>query len=413
MRRFWLVFLVATVLGLISLGAVMLAEVAFRIAGPKLPIAARVNTIYFEHQEYVVSTHPANLVQRVEDRDSFWQGAEANPECVAEDGVRVRFNNSGLRSPRVDPPPPRQENEFRVVIVGGSAAIGWGVAEKCTLTERLREALEKKLSGRHVRVFNIGSGAWKSFQELISIQRYGLSLRPDVVLAFNFFNDIQQSYDMQAQRSYYTGVVDHAFSLYKARENTTLRDFAQSFASVRWLRSYIASTQVQVGLGGGGAQAELPLLAVAPEPGRLQTRLTGLPVDLAAAGARTDFDPLNRFVVDNYLRNVRLMARAADMAGAKFYVALQPTLYLKNPLAPRELNSLTRNYAHTVNFVAQGYSRVAADLARLAGEESNFRFLDLSRVFEGNPAEIFTDYVHFWPLGYEIVAVTLAEELVK
>lgn len=413
MYRFWIVCFIAMVLGLISLGAVTLVEVAFRIAGPKLPIAARVNTIYFEHREYVVSAHPANLVQRVGDRDSFWQGAEANPECVADDGVRVRFNNSGMRSPRVDPPPPRQENEFRVVIVGGSAAIGWGVAEKCTLTERLREALEKRLPGRNVRVFNIGSGAWKSFQELISIQRYALTLQPDAVIAFNFFNDIQQSYDMQPERSYYTGVIDHAFSLYKARENTTLRDFAESFASVRWLRSYVASLRVQVGLGGGGPQAELPLLAVAPEPGRLQTRLTGLPVDLVAAGARTDFDPHNRYVVDNYLRNVRLMARATDMAGAKFYVALQPTLYLKHPLAPSELNTLTRNYAHTVNFVAQGYSRAATDLARLADEESNLRFIDLSRVFEGNPAEIFTDYVHLWPLGYEIIAIALAAEIVQ
>ncbi len=52
-----------------------------------------------------------------------------------------------------DPRPPRQRNEHRVVLVGGSTSIGWGVAEKRMPTERTGEALEKdaRLDGPYVR----------------------------------------------------------------------------------------------------------------------------------------------------------------------------------------------------------------------------------------------------------------------
>ena len=54
---------------------------------------------------------------------------------------------------------------------------------------------------------------------------------------------------------------------------------------------------------------------------------------------RTDFDPRNRKVVEQYLRNSKLMDLFAQNGGASLLHVLQPMLYLKEPLSEEERNS--------------------------------------------------------------------------
>jgi lysophospholipase L1-like esterase len=96
--------------------------------------------------------------------------------------------------------------------------------------------------------------------------------------------------------------------------------------------------------------------------------------------------------------------------GATLLSALQPTLYLKQPLSPAELRMMTdaSGYGATVNFTVQNYLRLRQDLADLSASEPNVVFQDLSAAFDGLAEEMFGDNVHFYKQGYAIVADRLA-----
>src|SRR5262245_60816363 len=48
--------------------------------------------------------------------------------------VEIRLNNWGLRGPDV---PPRAPDERRILFLGGSITLGWGVSEESTVQARL------------------------------------------------------------------------------------------------------------------------------------------------------------------------------------------------------------------------------------------------------------------------------------
>ena len=62
--------------------------------------------------------------------------------------------------------------------------------------------LTQRFPNKIFRVFNLGSGAWKSFQELIAIERYGIDIKPDLIIAFDGFNDITHSYNSDVRGAY-------------------------------------------------------------------------------------------------------------------------------------------------------------------------------------------------------------------
>src|SRR5262249_2445970 len=125
-------------------------------------------------------------------------------DCAEPDGTTARFNSIGFRSPEFVDLPPKQPNEFRIVITGGSVSISWGVSEACTLDSNLRRLLSERFPDKIVKVFNLGSAGWKSLQELIAIERYGLDIRPDLIIALDGFNDITHSFN-SSQTSPYGG----------------------------------------------------------------------------------------------------------------------------------------------------------------------------------------------------------------
>jgi lysophospholipase L1-like esterase len=391
-------------------GLLLLGEVLFRALGPKPSRAMLADTTYFRPAEYVMSSHPPNLVQRVSDASVLWP-FEGDDDCVAVGGERIRFNSLGYRSAEFSALPPKAAGEVRIVVTGGSAAISWLVDEACTLHARLERELGARLPGARVRVFNLGSGTWKSLQELIAVQVHGLAIDPDVVIAFDGFNDIQHAFDMPINRAYLTGVVEVAFEQYRQALRWSVSDFAGSFASVRYVRERLTTRPTEIGAGADRQPESQPPLAAAPAPGRLATRLERVPIDLEAVSRRTDFDPHNRAAVDAYLTNLRLLARALTTTGARLLVVLQPTLYLKDPLSPAETDILWRQYHHAVNFVAQGYARMIPGLERLARDEPNVLFLDASRAFAGEPSDVFRDYVHMKPEGYRRLSRQISESL--
>ena len=104
-----------------------------------------------------------------------------------------------------------------------------------------------------------------------------------------------------------------------------------------------------------------------------------------------------------------LMGLAAKASGSRMLYVLQPALYLKDPMSQAEADLIPKYYEGEVNYVVQGYGRMAAGLQELADKGQFGRFLDLSAPFQGDRRGYFGDYAHVSAAGYRIVAARIAD----
>lgn len=81
-------------------------------------------------------------------------GHEHQPSKTALlQSVTVRTNEFGLRGAPIDP---SNDDHRRILFLGGSVTMGWGVPEERTLTELLKAKFTSQ--GKHVEVLNAGVG---------------------------------------------------------------------------------------------------------------------------------------------------------------------------------------------------------------------------------------------------------------
>jgi hypothetical protein len=94
-------------------------------------------------------------------------------------------------SPRTDTFPPKQRGEFRIILIGGSGAQGWGAtSNRAMLYSRLEEVLNERTQGNpHVSVMNMAMGSSLTYQNYISLNRWGHALLPDMILTYSGRND--------------------------------------------------------------------------------------------------------------------------------------------------------------------------------------------------------------------------------
>jgi hypothetical protein len=107
-----------------------------------------------------------------------------NSVCVEKNSsgqpVEYRFNFCGDRTPLACGPKP--EGVYRIVLIGSSIPMGWGVAEKDSLAERLATALSQS-AHRDVEVYNSAmEGSGGSPGTLANRMPTILALKPDLIL---------------------------------------------------------------------------------------------------------------------------------------------------------------------------------------------------------------------------------------
>jgi hypothetical protein len=87
----------------------------------------------------------------------------------------------------LEDPPPKGADEFRIVLVGGSGAQGWGATRNDRMFYAVLEReLNARLAGRgvRVRVINLAMGTTFLYQNFISLNQWGHALEPDLILAY-------------------------------------------------------------------------------------------------------------------------------------------------------------------------------------------------------------------------------------
>jgi hypothetical protein len=105
--------------------------------------------------------------------------------------IPVVINALGLRSPSVEFTKP--EGVFRILNLGDSVAMGWGVRQEESYGQILAGLLAEKL-GRPVEVINAGVPGWNPENEIAYLQAVGLKFKPDLILLdFTLANDVYGS----------------------------------------------------------------------------------------------------------------------------------------------------------------------------------------------------------------------------
>ena len=105
-------------------------------------------------------------------------------------GIPVDINSHGLRGPETtyEKPPAT----FRILNLGDSVVMGWGVREEDTYGQQLEQLLNEEGSGDlRYEVINAGVPGWNLDNALAYLQAEGLKYEPDLILLdLTIANDI-------------------------------------------------------------------------------------------------------------------------------------------------------------------------------------------------------------------------------
>jgi hypothetical protein len=165
----------------LSLGGLCLAfalfEIVFRVLIPGG---------YFRAKPHRATPADA-IVETLPDGQAWWEYRGANG-----------FDEKGYRGEFVTP----REDALRLVVLGDSVTYGVFLPYEDTFVYMMSEALGKKCGP--VQFFDVATPGYSTLQERISLERKGLSVKPQVVFLGVFSNDLAQftvigstAYDMR------------------------------------------------------------------------------------------------------------------------------------------------------------------------------------------------------------------------
>jgi lysophospholipase L1-like esterase len=102
-------------------------------------------------------------------------------------GVDFKTNSRGLRDR--DIPYQRTENKLRILMLGDSLTVGWGVPLQETFSKRIEKLYAN--DGIDADVINAGVGNYNTIQEVEYFFADGYKYRPDIVVLNFFVNDAE------------------------------------------------------------------------------------------------------------------------------------------------------------------------------------------------------------------------------
>lgn len=105
-------------------------------------------------------------------------------------GIPVEINSHGLRDSETEYEKPK--NTFRILNLGDSVAMGWGIRAQDTYGKRLEALLNQQSTGeQQYEVINAGVPGWNLENEMAYLQAEGLKYKPDLILLdLTIVNDI-------------------------------------------------------------------------------------------------------------------------------------------------------------------------------------------------------------------------------
>lgn len=276
-------------------------------------------------------------------------------------------NELGFRGGEVEP---KADNEFRIMVMGGSTVYGQRVADDATIPAYLEKALSAKHPDRKIKVFNTGVESYVFRNEIAFAKRLAPELKPDLIVFYSGANDVEYAFTAGYRRPEpYKSGIEVGF----ARPRTfgaRIRDLlyrSRVFQILRpALRRFIRSDRFEA------------------DDAVLSKNLESY--------------------VQGYLQDVRATTEEFAAKSIDVLFAVQPTLFYKKDLTPEE-EKIARILVRTVHGprYPEFYKQCAARLVESGLVE------DLTHALDGCKKQVYWDSIHLNPLGNRIVAERLAE----
>jgi hypothetical protein len=148
-------------------------------------------------------------------------------------GISVEINSHGLRGPETTFEKPA--GTYRILNLGDSVAMGWGVREDETYGRRLEQLLnEQDGDAKRFEVINAGVPGWNLENALAYLQAEGLRYEPDLILLdLTIVNDIKGKSALLAD--------NQSAPIQWLRANTYFWPFLT--VQLRWLEAQAAGRQ--------------------------------------------------------------------------------------------------------------------------------------------------------------------------
>ena len=291
----------------------------------------------------------------------------------------IKTNELGFRD---KPLLPRKDNEYRILILGGSMAWGMGASSnEKTVAGALESQLNSSSRNYSYRVMNGAYLGWKSREELIVLMEFYDEFDPDLIIAITGWNDLYVltvggDPDLQMRKE--SGMLAKAVKEYMQPMSTmyAVRKFAGSLGIWRLVMHFREKMH---------------------------------PVSPPSIKVSYDADYARRIIpglVDRYVT----MANFAKRHGVKLILAIQPDIYTTGKAFTREEKSVSERYTAKYVNIEGAYPRYRSDYLhhlRTQITDSEVVVLDLSGVFDSVSEPVFLDNCHFNDMGYKQIASLL------
>lgn len=296
-----------------------------------------------------------------------------------------KINSRGLRGHEFSKH--KESGVYRIVMVGGSAAWGWGASSNETTIEGYLERYLNDIQNvKQIEVLNFAQSGYTSSQEII-LWREILEYDPDLIIHYTGFNDI------------YIGFLglSPGWNYPEIQEGVLSEDmFSVFFKAFRLkLKAILNATQ--------GFMESFRLYSSIEY--RLKLIFESKNKTRVAFSNSSD-------IADIFSENMYFSTKVAESYDASILIFLQPVLLIdKKPLTDWE-NALLTDYESSYPG-RSSYYLSTYDLMVQKLKERGVIFVDGSSVFGGVNANIYLDTVHYFDQGNELIAKKIGDIIVS
>jgi lysophospholipase L1-like esterase len=167
---------------LVSLGLIVVSAAVALLAGE---IMLRIKNSSMKTYDIEMWRYAKELKQRSTDPDLGFDHLKSKSALLQ--GVRINLNEAGLRGPPLREGAP---DERRILFLGGSITLGWGVPEDQTVEMQLQDML--RATGEKVQVLNGGVGNYNTVRYVSRFFKELTGLHPTDIVVQYFLRDAEQ-----------------------------------------------------------------------------------------------------------------------------------------------------------------------------------------------------------------------------
>ncbi len=299
-------------------------------------------------------------------------------------------------------------NAKRVILLGGSSTAGSGSSNvtetiSAQLEQMINKNIDQKKQKKYYEILNFGAGGGYSGAELVKFIQYLIYLEPDIVIAFDGFNDAWNAIFEKNRIGISNPIVNWSDYSYKY------------FESMNGL--YVKQGEVD------GIIPFIPFTSLAFN--RVYSRASSLFSDKEAF--YNDYPNYifskeiykNDPFFSNVLRtNLETFASLACRGDFIFIGILQPHAYSRNEKLTQNERTLLKkfekryistikssyNYKQLINEAFDQYSLLYKDLEESFDDCKGVKFLNIMDIFKLKVKDTYVDNIHYTPYGNQIIA---------